>query len=370
MKQFYMLPSGMPQIGDFLILGSVLLYVITGGSLTCEKEDKYLKIFIIFVFIINGAYFAFNNSTTFLISTFYYFFNYLIVLLIQKLIKIEGFAQQLERVLEIDILVQLVVFLLGRGRFHSGVRYMGTFNDPNQYSFFIFGAMLLITLLKHGRGKNREVLLWYMISLFLIFQASSTGMLLGFLVFIILYVLFSTKTLNGGDFLMIIAAGLIILIGLAIVHGDVSLPSSISESYMMQRVEQKLDDFSGGSSEVLRDRQWTKVVEYPLYTLIGAGEGAFDRFGNKSEIHSSVLGPLWYYGFIPFSIWVRWCIEKMKKVDIRALCIYGALIVESFTLVNNRQPFFWMIYALAGFSLLQRRNVEIERRPRYVNDDF
>ena len=61
------------------------------------------------------------------------------------------------------------------------------------------------------------------------------------------------------------------------------------------------------------------------------------------------------YGVIPTVLLLKWLWEKMRKISAVEWIIAGSLIVESFLLVNYRQPFFWMIL-LYGY--IRQKNQE------------
>lgn len=369
-KPFYILPSGMPQIGDFLILLSYLLLLASGNMKPITKEEKILRTFVVLVALINGIYFIFFPDLDFILSTFYYIFNFLVVLSFKSCFVMPGFGKALERVLELSLLIQLFVYQTGRGRWYHLVRYMGTFNDPNQYAFFIFGAMLLIFLIKNAYGDVKKTIIWYILAFYLMMPASSTGMLLGFVVFLIFFVMFSLQVSTGRVLGMLFFIFLGIALFVMYSNGMIRLPASFENSFMAQRLNQKLSGVSDDPVAIANDRQWTKLIYYPVYILFGAGEGHFVRFplaGTGSEIHSSIFGPLWYYGILPFVIWMRWCFKKIKRVDRIVLCVYAGLMVECITLVNNRQPFFWMIFAMADFKRNNRSNDSKRLEPQYEN---
>ena len=97
---------------------------------------------------------------------------------------------------------------------------------------------------------------------------------------------------------------------------------------------------------MLSDRGMDRVALYPRYLLLGAGEGNFNRFlkaAQQNEIHCSFLNIWFSYGVIPTVLLLKWLWEKMRKISAVEWIIAGSLIVESFLLVNYRQPFFWMI---------------------------
>ena len=366
-KQFYILPSGLPQVGDILILSSFLLFWMSGLQKETYGEESTLRVFVALVVIVNGLHMLLYPSSGFLLPVFYYIFNFCVVLLTKSLMKVEVFSTKLEWVIKIDLIIQGFIYLSGRGRWYYGIRYMGSFNDPNQYAFFIFGAMLVLCLLSKINNKLKENIFWYFFAFYLMLPAASTGMLAGFLVFFVLFTGLNTISGRGKIIGVVIAVMIATFILSKVADGTIVLPASISESFIMQRLVNKINGLSNSSKQLTEDRQWGILLKYPLYIFVGAGEGSFMRFGITSEIHSSILAPLWYYGLIPFSVWITWCKRKIQKVDRSVWCVYFALIIESITLVNNRQPFFWMIFILADYCLDRRYFVKEKGEKPYEN---
>ena len=128
---------------------------------------------------------------------------------------------------------------------------------------------------------------------------------------------------------------------------------------MLTRIQEKIwKVLYGGNSTMLSDRGMDRVALYPRYLLLGAGEGNFNRFlkaTQQNEIHCSFLNIWFSYGVIPTVLLLKWLWEKMRKISAVEWIIAGSLIVESFLLVNYRQPFFWMIL-LYGY--IRQKNQE------------
>lgn len=94
---------------------------------------------------------------------------------------------------------------------------------------------------------------------------------------------------------------------------------------------------------------------YPEKILYGAGEGFWDRFElayATNEIHSTVLGILFYYGVGPFVLLAIWVILNLRQCSFRSrtLLFYLPLLFECFFLANQRQPLLWMLIVLASVS--------------------
>ena len=105
----------------------------------------------------------------------------------------ESFLTGINRVVKVNIGVQLLIYLSGHGRifreYWGAVRYQGTFNDPNQLAFFLF-MMILLLYLYRCRFGDRSFPVFYVLVLPVIAASKSTGILLGVFVFTILAVLY------------------------------------------------------------------------------------------------------------------------------------------------------------------------------------
>ena len=105
----------------------------------------------------------------------------------------ESFFDRINRVVKVNIGVQLLIYLSGHGRifreYWGAIRYQGTFNDPNQLAFFLF-MMILLLYLYRCRFGDRSFPVFYVLALPVLAASKSTGILLGFFVFTILAVLY------------------------------------------------------------------------------------------------------------------------------------------------------------------------------------
>lgn len=359
-KQFYLLPSGSLQIGDILMLCSFFChFVITKkGLLSVHKDELYILGYVSLITIINGIYSLIYRDMGFMKTTLYYYFNIMLLLTFVAFIqdKTMFFLTMLRKILQCGLVAQLLIFVGGIGRWYSSNRYEGTFNDPNQYGVFIFLSLLIIYITGHMCGKKNG--LWMLLGLILILPSASIGALIGCAVFWLTFFTinnYKTKKFKTIFILVLCAAGILVFCGLTM--GYLKIPYFIRSMSFYKRFDAKVASFLGASSmgSIISDRVWNRVFDYPEYLLYGAGEGRHARFGSYLEIHSSILGPIFYYGCMPFSLFVAWCAVKIKHIDKNYICVYVALLVEALFIVNTRQVMFWMVLALAGSNMVKRK---------------
>ena len=356
-KQFYLRESGSIQIGDVVIALSVLMIFFSGQ--VKPGENSLLAIFVFCTFIINGIYSIYYGKN-FLKSSVYLLYNLLVVLAFRLLIREDGFIKVLILLLKICLTTQLFVFITGIGRNYSSLRYQGSFNDPNQFGFFVLCCFFMLFLCYLHFGKRPHIL-WLLVTGFLVVLSSSRGMMLTFAVFLFLAVIYpflSTKSIvERVVFILLFAIILVFLF----VFGDVV--SAILQgalgwrrlAYVFGRIQDTASVSSGTGGrlyKLLADRQLVRIIRAPYYFLFGCGEGYFDRFlissGQNNEIHCSMIALCYYYGIIPYYFFLKWIRENIKGIPHSAISVFVALIMEAFTLANHRQPLFWMMFAFGS----------------------
>lgn len=365
LKPFYLWESGTMQISDFVFVLSFVMWLFDRrGLISIKKPHIYFVLFVLGTFIINTIHSIINADIVFLISSIYYLYNTFMIISISEYKDNDNFLMGLLRVSYTNIFIQLVILILNQGRFFYGSpRYMGTFNDPNQFAFSMFTSFLLIyviTLYNQSQGKKNKkslVLVMLILVFYMIARSSSTGMLLGissFIFFLIVYTIFSKKT---PVFTILKILLIIALIGILFyaVSGGLSLDNISSQTDIVRRLQYKANNVdTNGLQALIEERGIDKLYNYPVYNIIGAGDGLYGRFIDSAfEVHSTLPGALFYYGIIPFILLITWMLSMLKGTNIAITPVYLALLVESLTLANQRQPVFWMLLVLCGLTFSQ-----------------
>lgn len=379
LKPFYLFSSGGMQIADiFLVLSftSLILSVIFNKRTKKDfkevvKSNQLFIFFIALTFIINCLYFIYFEEFRFLLSTVYFIFNLLAILAFTSFYKDKIFLQRVVNIFKFNLILQLAMFLTGIGSYYSADRYMGTFNDPNQFGYYILLSFFFIYVIKvilAKKEKSFPYLVYFTIALFLIIQSASTGILLGLGIFAILITLY-----HASDYLkltyeklrriiyaiaiFIFALTPIALLAVNLNHNSREEINLLEDQVIIERTMEKFEKTDGDSDiSLLEDRGYDIILKYPLYVLYGAGEGGYDRFvlatnNHGLEIHATFPSILFYYGIIPLAILLRWIYRKIKGCDPRIMIVYIALFIESFTLLNQRQALFWMLISLGAIGV-------------------
>jgi len=347
LKPFYLFDSGSLQPGDFFLLIS-FAFLVYENKKGLRNDDYVYGVFLICVMIINFIYFSITHGTEFLKSCLYYIFNYIVILCFRHFMYDRKWLNALGIVCKINLLMQLVIFILHLGNYWEGTyRYMGTYTDPNQLGFAVISTLAILFLL-----KDKWKYLYVGVAAIIILQTSSSGMLIALLILVALDgALMLKKAMDNGGipyaivFLVILGiGGIILLIMLDIIHID----------WDHYRLSQKL----GGNKSILQsfidDRALNIAQDHPEYFLFGYGEGfTFVRYGHWEEMHSTWISLCYCYGIVPFCILLAWIYQNVKNIKLEVVPVYCAIFLEAFTLVNHRQASFWMIILLANVCCLK-----------------
>ena len=366
-KPFYLFSSGGIQISEIFIVIAFLLTLVEkipkdGVTKKMLKDLKILFIFILCVIIINFIYFDIYQNIEFLISTVQYILIFMGIYVFANKISDKKVLKNIYKITKINLIIQLLIYLTGMGRAYDAFRYMGTFNDPNQFGYFIVLSAAFLYVIEDVLKIRKRAVVMYLISLILIFASASTGMLMAMTILFVLHIIRRIKSIikwiskNLGK---IFATAICIMAVVLVIVSNVDLKNlvietleqSIQNMTIAERLQGKIDKAESSNSSLIEERGIDKLIKYPQYLIYGSGQGYFDRFTKAAfqiEVHSTLPGIWLYYGIVPLIILLIWIYESIKKVRLKYMIPYIALLIESFTLYNQRQLLLWIIIIMAN----------------------
>lgn len=384
LKPFYLWESGSMQVSDFIFVLSFVAWLLYNrGNIHIDGYNLLFAAFIGYTYLINIIYMLVLSDVSYLISSIYYTYNFFVILAFSDFKKNKVFLKSLLWVSVANLFIQLAMLMMGMGSyFWNNYRFMGSFNDPNQFSFSMFTSFLIVFVLSQYlynqfmRSYSIIALGTLLLSLYFIVQGSSTGMLLGLAVFMAMLVLsiLNLEKAPAFVFLKFIGILLVIIIIIFVAMVGFSGPdldaSPNSNSFLVKRLIGKFNIIeNGGIAGLLKDRGMDKTINYPYYLIFGAGEGNYiNRFPGTTnhEVHSTLPGILFAYGLIPFILLCVWIWHHLRDMNMMLVPVYIALLIESLTLANQRQPAFWIIIMLGSLSYVDRSDHRRFRLTRKV----
>lgn len=372
LKPFYIFKSGSMQPSDFFLIIAFIFLILSKNKLKISeiiKKNRKFVIFVLCVAIINLFYFIIYTNTKFLLSTTYFIFNLIGIIVFSSILDNQKVKSNIKNIFKLNLVIQLIILFAGLGRYYTSVRYMGTFNDPNQFGYYILISYMFINLISYDLKNSKGDIIFLIISIFLILESASTGMLLGISCFLFFKVIdiariaFMKFRKYFGK-IVLYSIFIIPLVVFAIYLNNSYKFINMDKFFVFSRVQEKFNKADSSTNDVslIQERGYDRFIYYPQYVLYGSGEGEYTRFEltyHQDEIHATFPSILFYYGIIPFIILMLWVKENIFPSKITVLVPIFAIFLESFTLLNQRQLLFWIVIVYVSY--VNKNNNEVKK---------
>lgn len=215
------------------------------------------------------------------------------------------------------------------------------FGNPNQLGLYGLLALSFLMLVRHR--CNVSAIAFYSgaaLSLAAVLLSLSKAAIVSAMAACILYALLIPARRRSARILrpLVVVLGAAAMIAF-VAHFQDRLTILASIMDRLAAIGQSGDDSLVG-------RGYGRIIEWPQYLLFGAGEGLYDRWRSRFEIHS-MLGTLAFcYGIIGTValIWILAIVARRNPRDF-AICI-GPVLLYSLTHNPMRQPMLWMLLVL------------------------
>ncbi|MEM6989279.1 MAG: hypothetical protein AAF721_02240 [Myxococcota bacterium] len=336
---FYVVPRGLPQIYDWTLVALFAGMVAAGRLMLVDRARgplSALGMFIGYAMLVGCAWAAITGAWAFLVPALYYAFNLAVVLTALSLHhRWQGaFLRVTLWSWAISLVVQAILVTVMPAGYH-GVRGLAFFNNPNQLAIFgVAGAVLVVQLARKIKVSAAvEYGLLIACGVLVVSSASRAGVLA--------YVaLAATRFLSRPG---TIVATTVVAVLLALYFPWELLPIDFVEDRMRSSVAES-------TSSLARERGYARMIEYPEYMLLGAGEGLEERFGQRIEIHSTPGTLLFCYGVAGAGFFVAACFAVYRRAGSAETLLLLPLLVLSLFHHTLRVRFFWLNLAVALMS--------------------
>lgn len=365
---FYLWKSGLPQ-ASHIIAAAVLgqRYVLARPKqVYFEKAWGCQVLFVVYSFVVAAVIYYFYRDIATMMAPLYYLFGFLVFLEVVSLYAEQG-KKFLNLVFWLHVLLMLVVLLLialGVGRSYisgsAGLRVKAFFNNPNQLAGWT--VWLVVVISAAGRALYRT---WWpgvaalLVATILFYYSLSRAGFIALAVFLVFYftlglnrfVLWYKKHKNAvlKKWVLIVSIVLVLLLLMAFVlvmlqyfdYGTTGLNS-------LDRTIDRIVKTKADIARQIKIRGYDRLWKYPQYLVFGAGEGARERFAEKTsytqyEVHSSWAGLLFNYGVVGFTLFAAFIFALLKRIKyIWFKLILLAPFFFGFTNYNIRNWYFWV----------------------------
>jgi len=335
---FYVVPSGLPQPGDMLV---VLIFplALLGWNGRMNRQSlrafRALVWFTVWVVAVNltWAVILWSWGRDLLPPAFYVYNTaiFFSVLLLHHRFGDSFLRLTLYSVFAITMFQVAASFVYRQDSFRGSL----FFSNPNQLGYFALLAACVISLLqarlKFGRLNSGIGLTG---CAYLALLSASRSALVGVALLLVL-LLFSNPRM--------IVVGCLFAAGLVFAGDTFTQAFDTSQARFVERRESKHGFFEGRGY----DRLWA----HKEYLLLGAGEGNVDRFAEttaigKMEIHSSAGTILFSYGLVGtiLFIWFLW--RVIRGAQYRAILMLVPPLLYTVAHQGMRFTLLWVLLAL------------------------
>lgn len=346
LSSLYVFPSGYPQPADFFLAAAAAAILVWRYRLCIRLVRRIppIRVFVIFTFysfaIAAGWYFALDDLSV-LRSPLYYGYNLAISLGVLALVAHD--PRYWYGVLRLGVTMAVIVAIAGLVTGFNGglMRQTGTFNNPNQLGYFAILALCIHALVsRRVPGSRYAVLLITLACSGLVIMSMSITAAAG-----IGAVLMGITIMYRKD--SVYLRGLAALLVVVILFGT-TVAASPYGSYAKLQWERRIDRLEHKADDVGDQRGYTRIVANPHHLLLGAGEGAFWRFGSGQvlEIHSSAGTLVFSYGVVGAAMLLTILGLVARQSGLGSGLIASGPLIYALTHNGMRSTYFWLFLVL------------------------
>ena len=341
---FYVFKSGYPQPADAIILlGAIptLFLFLVKPNIKIPTTFLFGFLFVALTFLINVTHFAFLPDKKFFLSSLYYVYNFGIFLFVISLFKKS--PHKINSItyiaLALSIFIELLVVATGYG---SDVRSQGSFNNPNQLSYWGLLSFALLIVIKRDKKINAlDIVLISAIFLIQILSLSKAGIISTIFCFSIL--LCSQIVSNIHRIFVIL---FILIVSIYVTSFNSNAFKAVLNIDTIEAVYTRLSTIGTQGDDSLKGRGYTRIFDYPYYLILGAGEGGSWRYSPQSkELHSGLATLIFSYGIIGFTLFFTFLFFVFRGRPWRHALLIIPIMLYGLTHQNIRFTYFWVVIA-------------------------
>ena len=355
----YFMPSGEPQIADYLMVLLMLMMVLGSRIQITRSLHSLIRPLIllgIYVAIVNLFTFistldAFAKGANPLYYTLFFFYNIGVVILAYILYSRhkKSFLWATALGLFLGALLVIVISPFFTNAYYSTIRLTLTFNNPNQTGYYGLSALTFFII------TSRAIKIHWIWSLLMsVMCIYITAASLSQAAIISILLLYGLNLLEGITTNFRRIFGLVALIAVAIFYFTYSdFGNRIIDNYNYRR-----SVYQGSDVGEIQYRGYDRIINHPHYVILGAGEGYYNRFitySDSHEIHSTLGTLIFCYGIPGTFLFSLFVFRSIIKVRWNVAIYLLPLLAYGLTHMGLRFTFFWLSIAILGILSAQNR---------------
>jgi hypothetical protein len=349
---FYVFPAGSVQPSDMfiaLIMGAYM--VLNGFSLNrfyAPVRNKFVN-FLIYLCLVNFLLFIFMLGKSakglpwFIVNAFYVY-NFLVFVFAFVLHQRYGkdFLKATVYSLVLSGALQVILSPFGNT---EDLRPVLFFTNPNQLGYYsLIGLTIILTLERSLKLPRTVIYLSFGIFTYFAMLSLSKATIGSLLV------LFGVYLLTTGVFS---SNGLFKIAGLVLAGVIVITATDFGANFIENFTNRTGQEQPKGVTE-WEYRGYDRISNHPYYLVLGAGEGAYNRFDtyiDKHEMHSSVGTIIFSYGIPGTVLFIVFVLSLARGLRWQYVVYMLPLFAYGVTHMGLRFTYFWI--ALAMFPVMR-----------------
>lgn len=353
LKPLYIMNSGTMQIADFVLVGSVLIFLLkTHGRIHLERKGKSLLLFfgllVGYQFIDNCIWMVFSGDLRMPRNTLFYIFNLLAFatcIVIGEEIGTSKLKMLVGSGSFVSVLITAAGFIFFPGR---GARSTSFFNNPNQLGYYAVVMLTVCILCKSELGKWKRMII-FIVALWAMAASLSKAAILAGFGLMLAYIFWGQRKKTYKQFA--ICATLIVVFCVAIYVIFYSENSFIVSNNSLYAIRYRILNMRNErDSNLISGRGYGRIFELGVNFIWGMGEGGYERFISMHglEVHSTFVSLFTCYGLLGLGGYIyifAKCIGKHKKARDNLVLLLG-LFLYSITHNGIRNTLVWLILAV------------------------
>ncbi len=355
-KPLYFFPKGLPQISDMVLVAgmvpaAVMMFMRSESRVSMAALTGGM--FASLAVAVNIVNYIFLPDMKFILSGLYYPYNFLIFLFVVELFHRN--AGLMTRLTVAGIFAGLIAQFVTIGFFTDGAhgRLSGDFKNPNQLAYWALLSAAMLVFLKRNSKFGIIELGAIAVAAYMQTLALSKAGIIAFGLFAVVLV-FTPQVPRFAK---------IAIAFLALFAGSYFLFSSQQEyGAVAERVVNRLGTIGLEPDDSFAGRGYDRMTQYPLYMIVGAGEGGFERFrnwGGPGELHSGLATILFSYGVLGFLLFVSFLFVIFRGQAWYYTAILFTVLLFSLTSQTIRFTHTWVFLGIAyGSAVALRRQEE------------
>lgn len=351
----YLYPSGQPQPTDYVFV--ILVCLIYFHSIATAREFPLARIPLCWLLLTCWVVIHCLVSSLVLQSSEFYrvmafwIYNTAVASCFLYIAECgEKYSLYIERAICMGLIISGLGVVVSIG---EGGRTTGFFNNPNQLAFFsLLGVSSLLVINRMCLPLKPLTVAAVFSGIAGIFAAASLAAIAGFCLVVVGYLLANLQAVRLFKFLI-----MVVLLLMGTVLFDHQVLTDIFENVHSRSL------VAGGKFDSIgEERNYDRIVAFPEYTIVGAGEGHLERFYpyNKNEIHSSFGNLLFAYGIPGMTLFVILLFSLLRNSPLPVWFVVSGPIVYSLTHMGLRTTLFWVFLSLVWSQYGKKKSCGLE----------